>query len=82
MGVTLRGDFLKSKIREEFGRGRQSGVTPFARTIGVSTSYVYALINGEDSPSLDRAVQIAQVLGVSVDDLLSIGPKEGALAMI
>ncbi len=42
----------------------------FAQACGVTKQYVGQILNGEFSPTLERAVQFADVLGVSVDELV------------
>jgi len=44
--------------------------TAFAQACGVTKQYLGQVISGEFSPTLERAVQFAQLLDVSVDDLV------------
>lgn len=74
METRINGDLLKEKIGE-FG-----GVTAFAAAVGVSRIYIYRVINGE-VPSVDRLAQFADLLGVTLDDLVVVeSPKDPALA--
>ncbi len=49
-----------------------------ARQVGVSASYVYKIEVAERNPSLSLAKQIADVLGVSVEDLF-FATEDGTL---
>jgi len=42
----------------------------FARQIGVSQPTVWAWMNGAKTPTADKLVRIADIIGTSVDDLL------------
>jgi len=49
----------------------------FAERLGVSRQYVSQILKGEFDPSVERLMQFAELLDVSVDELLG---KELALA--
>ncbi len=45
----------------------------FAQACGVTKQYMSQIVNGEFSPTLERAVQFADLLDVSLDDLVIRG---------
>lgn len=47
--------------------------TAFAQACGVTKQYLGQVISGEFSPTLERAVQFADLLGVSVDEIVIRG---------
>lgn len=49
----------------------------FAEKLGVSRQYISQILGGEYDPSVERLMQFAELLDVSVDELLG---KELALA--
>ena len=76
MDVTIRGEFFKSKIIEQYG-----SVSSFAEVVDVSRTYIYGLINGSEKPSSERVAQFADLLNTTMDDLVIVEfPKEAALA--
>lgn len=42
----------------------------FAKACGVSKQYMYQILKGDFSPSLERAIQFAELLDCSVDDII------------
>jgi len=54
------------KIERAMSNQRQ-----FARTAGVDPSHLCLMLAGKRKPSLDVAARIAQMIGVSLDDLYS-----------
>ena len=75
METTINGETFAQAIRDRFG-----SVTAFTEAAGVSRAYIYRVLGGE-LPSVERLAQFADLLGLTVDDLLVIsGPKEAALA--
>ena len=44
--------------------------TAFAEACGVTKQYIGQIINGDFSPTLERTMQFADMLGVTVDELL------------
>jgi transcriptional regulator with XRE-family HTH domain len=66
------GDYLKNKRK-------QKGITQedMARTLSVSSVFIHQLETGKvDAPSMDRCHQIADVLGVQMDELWNVARKE------
>lgn len=73
MELTVNGDLMRRLIKEKFG-----SYEAFGDECGVSRQYVSRVVNGQDIPALERAVQFAALLGVSVEELF---PKESALTL-
>lgn len=71
MSTILDVERMKVLIRQKFG-----SQSAFAEALGVSRQYVSQILMGEYEPSLERLVQFADLLEVSVDELLG---KELAL---
>lgn len=71
MNTILDVERIKVLIRQKFG-----SQSAFAEALGVSRQYVSQILMGEYEPSLERLVQFADLLEVSVDELLG---KELAL---
>ncbi len=66
------GDYLKNKRK-------QKSITQedLARALSVSSVFVHQLETGKvDAPSMDRCQQIADVLGVQIDELWNVARKE------
>lgn len=66
------GDYLKNKRK-------QKGITQedMARTLSVSSVFIHQLETGKvDAPSMERCQQIADVLGVQMDELWNVARKE------
>jgi transcriptional regulator with XRE-family HTH domain len=66
------GDYLKNKRK-------QKGITQedMARTLSVSSVFIHQLETGKvDAPSMERCHQIADVLGVQMDELWNVARKE------
>jgi len=66
------GDYLKNKRK-------QKGITQedMARTLSVSSVFIHQLERGKvDAPSMERCQQIADVLGVQMDELWNVARKE------
>jgi len=66
------GDYLKNKRK-------QKNITQedLARALSVSSVFVHQLETGKvDAPSMDRCQQIADVLGVQIDELWNVARKE------
>ena len=65
MPTVLNTEKFARRIKEKYG-----SQSAFARACGVSRQYIAQIIAGEFSPTLERAAQFADLLGVCVDDLL------------
>ncbi|HXG30522.1 MAG TPA: helix-turn-helix transcriptional regulator [Thermodesulfobacteriota bacterium] len=66
------GDYLKNKRK-------QKNITQedLARALGVSSVFIHQLETGKvDAPSMERCQQIAEVLGVPIDELWNVARKE------
>jgi transcriptional regulator with XRE-family HTH domain len=66
------GDYLKNKRK-------QKTITQedMARALGVSSVFIHQLETGKvDAPSMERCQQIADVLGVQIDELWNVARKE------
>lgn len=66
------GDYLKNKRK-------QKNITQedMARALGVSSVFIHQLETGKvDAPSMERCQQIADVLGVQIDELWNVARKE------
>lgn len=50
--------------------------TAFAQACGVTKQYLGQILKGDFSPTLERAIQFADLLGVSVDELVIRGYRE------
>lgn len=72
MGTVFDGERFQQLILEKF-----ESQMAFAEKVGVSRQYINQVIKGEVTPSLRRLAQFAELLGVSVDELMG---KELALA--
>ena len=64
---------MREKIGEEYKRA-----SAFAVAAGVSRQYVSSVLAGETIPTLERMAQFADLLGVTLDDLI-VAPKVIAL---
>lgn len=55
-------------IKEIFKRGedRAGSMAAFARELGLSRPYLYKMMNGEKTPSLEVICKIAEYVGVSI----------------
>lgn len=60
---------LATRIRELCAR-RHLTVQTLAQRASTSRSYLYAVLNGEKSPTLDWLTRIATALGVDVHELV------------
>ena len=66
------GDYLKNKRRQ-----KNTTQEDLARALGVSSVFVHQLETGKvDAPSLERCNQIADILGVTIDELWNVAKKE------
>jgi transcriptional regulator with XRE-family HTH domain len=65
MPTVLNTERLQQLIQQKFG-----SQVEFAKACGVSKQYIGRIWNGEDSPSLERIIQFANLLGVSIDELI------------
>lgn len=65
------------KQRREFLGWRQMDL---AEMIGVTSAWVCHIERGARHPPLEKAVMIAEVLGVSLDDLCGIAAREASHA--
>jgi transcriptional regulator with XRE-family HTH domain len=66
------GDYLKSKRK-------QKNVTQedLARALGVSSVFIHQLETGKvDAPCFERCQQIAEILGILIDELWNVAKKE------
>jgi DNA-binding XRE family transcriptional regulator len=62
---------LEQLVLEKFGSR-----AAFAKVCGISRQYMNEIMNGKHDPSLERAVVFADILGVSVDELVVRGNSE------
>lgn len=74
MELSVNSELMRRLIKDQFG-----SYESFGDRCGLSRQYVSRVVNGQDIPTLERAVQFATVLGVSVEDLFP-SPKVIALA--
>lgn len=59
-------DFLRTEMKR-----KGVSVIKMAESLKTSRGYVYQLLNGEvKDPSLNRALEICNVLNISIDDLV------------
>jgi transcriptional regulator with XRE-family HTH domain len=66
------GDYLKNKRKQ-----RNITQEDLARALGVSSVFIHQLETGKvDAPSLERCQQIAEILGVPIDELWNFARKE------
>ncbi|MGH7802204.1 MAG: helix-turn-helix domain-containing protein [Thermodesulfobacteriota bacterium] len=66
------GNYLKNKRRQ-----KNTTQEDLARALGVSSVFVHQLETGKvDAPSLERCNQIADILGVTIDELWNVAKKE------
>ncbi len=56
---------MRQLIKEKYG-----SQNAFSKAAGVSRQYIFQVLSGEFDPSLERVVQFADLLGVTVDELL------------
>lgn len=68
MPTVLNTARLKQLIEQKYG-----SQVEFAKKLGVSKQYINRVVKGEDSPSLERVMQFADLLDVTVDELLVKG---------
>ena len=74
MGKPTRVSNQIRRLRFETGEMTQADL---AQRIGVTRQTIIAIEQGRYSPSLEMAFQIAQALGVTLDDVFRYEPPEG-----
>jgi len=71
MPTVLNTARLLQLIEQKFG-----SQVEFAKKCGVSKQYIHQLVKGDFSPSLERVMQFADLLEVTVDELLVRGNRD------
>jgi transcriptional regulator with XRE-family HTH domain len=71
MPTTLNTGRLDQLITQKYGSR-----AAFAKACGMSRQYMNELLNGKHDPSLERIVFFADLLGVSVDELVIRGSRD------
>jgi putative transcriptional regulator len=75
MGRTTRVSNQMRRLRFEAGEMTQAEL---AQRVGVTRQTIIAIEQGRYSPSLEMAFQIAHAFGVTLDDVFTYEPPEGA----
>lgn len=68
---------VATRIRELSAR-RKTSLNALADRAGTSPSYLYAVLAGEKSPTVDWLARIAEALRVDIHELLKPGRKGGS----
>lgn len=75
--LTLR-KYRVLELMEDAGYKTQADL---ADAVGVSRTWMSALLNGRATPTTEQLVMLAQLLGVNIDDIADY-PKDRALARV